>query len=127
LKLRQALCAIGASVALAVGGVGLSTGTASAHTGGQPHTHWAGCTSTDCWVWMLANGTWHRGPFSKVQEQWGFIETLCSNKSGAASGGIPASPWGWYPYGGDTQDRNFWSNYGCRIPEIGGWEWSLVQ
>ena len=97
------------------------------HTFGQSHTHWPGCTSTDCWTYMLANGTWHRGPFSKVQEQWGFVHTLCTTKSSAFSGGTSQSPYGWYIYGHSQQDQNFYQNYGCQFPKnSAGWPWSQI-
>ncbi len=75
---------------------------------------------------MLANGTWHRGPFEKLIEHFQLVDTICSNKNGAGAGKLGPSPWGWYIYGGAAQDRNYWTNYGCKYPMIGGYGWSLV-
>lgn len=114
------------ALASLAGVVGLTTNTASAHSFGQPHTHWSGCAGTDCYTWMLANGTWHRGPFSKLQEQWGFVDTICSSKN-PGHGGIK-NPWGWYRYGGNLQDRNYYTNFGCSVPANSqGYGWSEIS
>jgi len=121
--MKKAIAVIALAVALVFG----SVAPANAHSGGQPHVHYSGCTATNCYTWMLENGSWHRGPFAVLSGQWGYVDTICSAKNNAWAGGLPPSPWGWYIYGAnDTVERNFYENYGCTYPKINGYAWSLV-
>jgi len=98
---RRIIAAVTLSIATILGALGL--GASPAHASsllGVAHTHLAGCTQSDCWTWILANGAVMRGPTSELTAQYGYVLVVCSQHYG--SGYWHVSNLGqWGPYGND--------------------------
>jgi len=110
--MRKRMAGILLAGAITAGTLGV-TSPAEAHSfgaQGPPHTHLTnpGCTTTNCYRWILQNGAIMQGPWAHFAGQLGYVLVMCSLKDNISGSwrwewnpdpwGSSGSPGNLYPY-----------------------------
>lgn len=132
---KRFLLAIAAVLTIGIGfvaveGVVQPTEEASAHNCSNincpSHQHYAcdnNTGATNCLRWQLANFQWIQGPYSLLQQQWGYVAILCSFSSTVTNSQTGTKWWPndvAPPAGGGT-----YTHLACQYPRTGIVPWSV--